>query len=101
MLRVKLSRERTGLGGGEQLGELRIINDGTGSTTVGHYNFELYSKDGRLIHTGRVLGFPRKQQGAFRLLARVMQQVYPSQQPGRRRRRWAREQTASRASVKP
>lgn len=97
MIRVRITRERTGLGTPEFLGEMRIANDGTGTETVGHYNFELYNKAGALLHTGRILGFPRKQQGAWRLLAQAMQKTYPSTQPGRRRR-WAGRRQAATAS---
>jgi hypothetical protein len=70
----------------EVLGTMAIANDGSGTATVGHYTFSVVNRDGRRIINGTVRGFPRKQQGAWRLLKLALEQMYPSTQPGRRRR---------------
>jgi hypothetical protein len=61
------------------LGQALITNDGTGSPTVGNYKFSLMGKNKRRLKygTGRLTGFPRKREGPWSLLARIMMQVYP------------------------
>ena len=55
------SRKRT-------LGTVLIINDGSGSATRGNYDVRVLSSNGRTFNLGRVTGFPRRREGAVKLL---------------------------------
>jgi hypothetical protein len=84
-------QKHSGLGNMQKsvLGSMSIANDGTGTVTIGNYKFDVFGVHARKIVSGRVRGFQRRQYGAWRLLKLVLDQLYPSTQPGRRRR-WQR-----------
>lgn len=69
MLRVTIELCPSMGGPRRTLVEGTITNDGTGTLTAGNYRVMLRRKDGRPWRDGVVLGFPRKRQGAWHLLA--------------------------------
>jgi hypothetical protein len=57
-----------------------IINDGTGSTSKGNYDVELYARNnGRLVRSGRVEEWPRNAKPAWRLLGAALDALEASQ----------------------
>jgi hypothetical protein len=55
VIRVKVELDRWGLGTMvESLGELEIINDGSGTRDVGHYRFNLLNAEGETLSVGTV-----------------------------------------------
>ena len=60
----------------ENLGYIKIWNDGTGSKTKGNYRYKAM-KNGRQKAEGSIKGFPRKQRDVFRLLECVIEDMYP------------------------
>jgi len=71
------------------LGEIRIVNDGSGSLDVGNYDVTLmkseeYAKSPGVWKRGRVVGFPRRALGPYDLLFRALAKcVALRNQPGR------------------
>lgn len=63
------------------LGEIRIINDGSGTAEVGNYKVEAshagmyYRPGGKPWKTGRVIGFARRL-SPYRLLCRALKAIY-------------------------
>jgi hypothetical protein len=56
------------------IGELTIVNDGTGSQTSGNYQVTLMkSSSKRIWKLGTVKNFPRKRLGPYDLLLRALQ----------------------------
>lgn len=54
-----------------------IINDASGTSTKGNYDFELSKRGGPGTYKkGRVEGFARRQQGAWKLLYIVLKQAF-------------------------
>ena len=58
------------------LGRALIANDGTGSDNTGNYSYKLYDKAGRKYKSGKVVGFRRKAQIAWRLLYLVLKDAF-------------------------
>ena len=50
------------------LGELHIINDGTGTRNVGHYRVIVKGANGRTIREARVSDWPRLSRPVFELI---------------------------------
>ena len=54
-----------------------IANDATGTPTKGNYDFVLSMRGGPGVYkSGRVKGFARKQEGAWKLLYLVLMEVF-------------------------
>ena len=54
-----------------------IANDTTGTTTMGNYDFVLSKRGGPGTYkSGRVEGFARKQEGAWKLLYLVLKEAF-------------------------
>jgi hypothetical protein len=69
MLRIKIELVPFGIESGvRSLGEMKIVNDGTGGNATGNYNVTLFNKAGKKWKTGRVEGFKRREYTAWRLL---------------------------------
>jgi hypothetical protein len=59
------------------LGRVEIVNDGTGSRTVGNYDVRVYDRSGRLTKTTRVENWRRLDKSALRLIAKAIAKAYP------------------------
>ena len=62
--------------GRENLGHIKIWNDGTGSKTKANYCYRVM-KNGRQKAEGRIEKFPRQQRDVFRLLQCVIEDMFP------------------------
>lgn len=68
MIRITAELIPFGLGEPKELGFIEIVNDGTGSLSVGNYNVFLKGTGGGIKRRGRVERFPRASQGVWDLL---------------------------------
>jgi len=75
-LTVTITNNNARTGKQEQVAELHIVNDATGTPERGNYTYTLRSK-GEVI-TGELKGFRRNHpQGAARLVAEVLRKAVP------------------------
>lgn len=77
MIVVKIELWPLGIEANAQvLGEIEIVNDGTGTPTEGNYNINLYKWNSRrtgrggIWRKGKIVGFPRLTRGPYDLLLR-------------------------------
>jgi hypothetical protein len=75
MIKVTIDLIPFGIGEPETLGTVEIANDATGTATRGNYNVKVKGKDGRVLRTGRVEGFPRKRLLGADLLYRALRET--------------------------
>lgn len=71
MIRITVELIPGGVGEPQILGTAIIVNDGTGTATVGNYTYAL-SHRRRIWRSGVLEGFPRKQLNVWDLLFRVL-----------------------------
>lgn len=57
------------------LGYIEIWNDNTGTLDSGNYRYKIV-KGNKSVVLGNITGFPRKEEDAFDLLARVVRDAY-------------------------
>lgn len=60
------------------LGRAEIVNDETGTDTLGNYDFRVRNARGDVFHEGRVERWPRLSRGPWALLFRCMSRVRAS-----------------------
>ena len=61
-----------------ELVSIRIVNDGTGTPTLGNYTFRITGKNSKqVLKQGAVKDWPRKSKTALALLQRVINTAYP------------------------
>lgn len=60
-----------------QLVRIVIVNDGTGSTHRGNYDYVIYGKRNRELKRGRIPYWPRQSKTPIKLLQAVINDAYP------------------------
>ncbi len=58
-----------------EVGRLTITNDGTGTKTLGNYNWCIRNH-GRVIRTGHIKNYPRSNLSRWRLVQRCLNQAF-------------------------
>jgi hypothetical protein len=76
MIKIPLYLQSAIDGHVEELAEVVIWNDATGTKSKGNYQYRVYGKGG-VVRKGRITGFKRLTNTAPRLLALVMKDAYP------------------------
>lgn len=72
MLRVTIEVVEHGIGDPVPIGELEIINDGTGSKHYGNYRYRLLGAKKGKLHRGAIVGFQRMRRDAWELAWRCL-----------------------------
>ena len=57
--------------------KIKIWNDGTGTLARGNYQWNIFSRNGRLMKTGELKNWPRNSKTALALLQKVINVSYP------------------------
>lgn len=60
-----------------ELVNITIVNDGTGTTSRGNYDYTIRGRRNRRIKSGRILNWPRLAKTPCALLQRVINDAYP------------------------
>lgn len=61
----------------ETLGVAKIVNDGTGTRSVGNYTLSIFRKgSSKVLKSGRISGFPRLRKGPWELLMLCLASAY-------------------------
>jgi len=63
--------------GKQNLGTIRIWNNGTGTLSLGNYNYKV-TKGNKVKIEGQITGFARKREDVFALLHLVLKDIYKS-----------------------
>lgn len=76
MIKVTVELDVLGLGRTvKRLCTVRVYNDGSGTETRGNYGVKVFSKTGKLMRKGKVLGWPRKSKHVVDLIAAALRSV--------------------------
>lgn len=63
-----------------KIGQIDIINDGSGTKNTGNYNIKLYRKgsNSTITKTGKIYNFPRLRKNIYELLYLGLKEIYAS-----------------------